>query len=142
MTSKTSIRLRSIINVCNDLERIGDVFYQISKTIELKNEEQAYFTPNQRQNINTMLDKIDAAFDEMINNLKTPSYDDVTKSKADALELEIDKYRNFLREEHLTNLGSPDYLVKSAMIYNNIFHALEKVGDHIINVSEAVVGEI
>ncbi len=142
LTPKTSLRLRSVINVCNDLERIGDIFYQISKTVELKNEEQAYFTPGQRQNINTMLDKIDDAFAEMISNLATPSYDNVSKAKADELEHEINKFRNFLKEEHLTNLGSPNYPVKSAMIYNNIFNALEKVGDHIINVSESVVGEI
>jgi len=58
------------------------------------------------------------------------------------LEKEIDSYRNELRNEHLSNLGKDDYNVKSAMVYNNIFHSLEKVGDHIINVSEAVTGEI
>ncbi len=142
ITPKTSLRLRSVINVCNDLERIGDVYYQISKTIELKNEENAYFTPKQRENLNLLNDKIDEAFLVMVNNLNTPSYDSVSKANAISLEKEINGIRNKLKEEHLDNLGKADYNVKSAMIYNNIFHALEKVGDHIINVSEAVVGEI
>ncbi len=142
LTPKTSLRLRSVINVCNDLERIGDIYFQISKTVEMKIEEKVYFLPHQRENLNKLSDIVDAAFKEMVSNLQTPSYDDVTKTKADALENDINNYRNTLRDEHLTKLGTDDYNVKSAMVYNNIFHALEKVGDHIINVTEAVVGEI
>jgi phosphate:Na+ symporter len=35
-----------------------------------------------------------------------------------------------------------DYNMKSGMIYSDLFSSLEKVGDHVINVSEAVAGEI
>jgi phosphate:Na+ symporter len=142
LTPKTSQRLRSVLNVCNDLERIGDVYYQISKTIEMKNEDKIYFLPHQRENLNLLSNKIDAAFQEMKNNLKTSSYDNVSKTKAIELEKDINAFRDQLRNEHLTRLGDDDYNVKSAMVYNNIFHAMEKVGDHIINVTEAVIGEI
>ena len=47
-----------------------------------------------------------------------------------------------MRGENQSNLGKKDYNINSAMIYNNIFSSLEKVGDHLINVSEAIVGEI
>lgn len=142
ITPATSERLRSVINICNDLERIGDVYYQISKTIEIKNEEKAYFTPKQRENLNTMIDLVDESFGVMVENLNNPNYGDVTKDLAKSKEKQINAYRNELRKEHLTNLGTDDYNVKSAMIYNNIFHSMEKVGDHIINVTEAVMGEI
>jgi len=142
ITPKTSLRLRSIINVCNDLERIGDIYFQISKTLELKMEEKAFFTPQQRESINNLIEKVDNAFKVMVSNLNSRSYDDVTMEEASKLEKEINKYRNQLRDEHLNQLGSPDYNVKSAMIYNNIFNSLEKVGDHIINVTESVVGHI
>ena len=94
----------------------------------------AYFLPEQRDNLNSLSDKIDDAFVEMVSNLNTPSYDNVDKTKARALEHEINIFRNKLRNDHLSNLGKPNYNVKSGMIYNNIFNALEKVGDHIINV--------
>ncbi len=142
LTPKTSKRLRSIVNVCNDLERIGDIFYQLSKTIEDKNEQKAYWLPEQRQSINNLIDKIDRAFKIMVDNLESPSYDDVSLTKALEIEKEINAYRDELRSEHLNNIGKPLYNVKSGMIYNNVFHALEKVGDHIINVSESVIGQI
>lgn len=142
ITPKTSLRLRSILNICNDLERIGDTFYQVSKTIERKNENKDYFTPEQRQNLNDFMNLIDEAFAEMNSNLSKPSYDSVEKDKAVELEHDINKFRNKLRKENLKRLGDPDYNVTSAMVYNNIFSALEKVGDHIINVTEAIVGEI
>ena len=142
ITPRTSIKLRSILNVCNDLERIGDIYYQISKTIELKIEENAYFTPDQRNNINALIDKVDEAFEVMVANLNNTNYDNVTKDEAVALEKEINRMRNELRKGHLSMLGTEGYDVKSAMVYNNIFSSLEKVGDHIINVTEAVVGEI
>ena len=36
VSNKMSIRIRTIMNICNDLERIGDIFYQMSKTVERK----------------------------------------------------------------------------------------------------------
>lgn len=142
ITPKTSLKLRSVLNICNDLERIGDIYFQISKTIERKKEDKTYFTPGQRNNLNEMIDKVDEAFAVMNANLKTAHYDDVTKDEADRLESEINNLRDKNRDHNLSRLGSADYNVNSAMIYNNIYSSLEKVGDHIINVTESIVGEI
>ncbi len=142
ITSKTSLRLRSILNICNDLERIGDIYFQISKAIERKIEEKNYFLPEQRENINKMIDMVDHAFAIMVKNLNTPRYDNVTKNEAVIAEKAINEMRDKLRKENNSKIGTEDYNSKTAMIYNNLFSSLEKVGDHIINVSEAVVGEI
>jgi len=142
ITPRTSLRLRSVLNVCNDLERIGDIYYQISKTLEQKIENKTYFTPEQRTNLTEMCDKVDEAFVVMVENLNNPHYDQVSKDKAMDLEYDINKMRDRLRKENLIKIGKEGYNVQSAMIYNNIYSSLEKVGDHIINVTEAVVGEI
>ena len=142
ITPRTSLRLRSILNVCNDLERIGDIYYQISKTIEQKNENKIYFTPEQRSNLNEFCAKVDEAFAIMIENLNNPHYDKVEKESALDIEYDINKLRDRFRKENIDKLGNPDYNVRSAMMYNNIFSSLEKVGDHIINVTESVTGEI
>lgn len=142
ITPKTSMRLRSFLNICNDLERIGDIYYQISKTFEKKIEDNIYFLPEQRDNLNLMITKIDAAFDIMISNLNTPNYDKVNKSSAIVIEKEINTLRNAMRDANTTQLGNPEYNVNSALVYNNMFSSLEKVGDHILNITESIVGEI
>ncbi len=142
ITPKTSLRLRSTLNICNDLERIGDIYFQISKAIEKKIEDKDYFLPEQRNNLNEMIDTVDNAFAIMVKNLNSPSYDDVSKDEAKAAEKEINAMRDKLRKHNNKRIGAEDYNSKTAMIYNNLFSSLEKVGDHIINVTESVVGEI
>lgn len=142
ITHKTSIRLRSILNIANDLERIADIYFQISKTLERKIDEKIYFLPEQRKNLNAMIKLVDDAFGAMIANLSSPSYDKITKTKAMEIENKINVLRNELRDQNISHLGDQLYPVESAMIYNNLFSSLERIGDHIINVSESAAGEI
>ena len=142
VTRRISIRIRSILNVCNDLERIGDIYYQMSKTIEQKIEQKIWFNQHQRDRLAEMMALIDEGFTTLIENVSSPHYDEVTKDKAKEIEDKINHQRNLMRQENLENLGTDDYNIKSAMVYNNLFSSLEKIGDHMINVTEAVVGEI
>jgi len=142
ITPSTSMTLRSVLNICNDLERIGDIYYQITKTLEQKIENKNYFTPEQRNNLNKLTDLIDEAFQEMVTNLKNPEYNKVKKDKALEIEESINNLRDEMNDENLSKLGEPDYNVHSSMIYNNVYSSMEKVADHIINVTESIVGEI
>jgi phosphate:Na+ symporter len=142
ITPRTSLKLRSILNICNDMERIGDIYFQISKAIEQKNENKLYFLPEQRNNLNEMVKLVDKAFAEMNKNLNQDHYDKVDIEKAMGIEKAINKYRNKLRNENQALMGSEGYVIESAMIYNNIFSSLERIGDHIINVNEAIAGQI
>ena len=77
------------------------------------------------------------AFDFMIENIEI-SADDLNINKAVDIENEIDRLRNRLRKDHLKSIGDSDYNIESGMIYTNMFSSFERIGDHIINVSEAL----
>ncbi len=142
MTNKTSRRLRSFLNMCNDLERIGDLYYQMSKILEKKSEDGIYFLPEQRNQLSTMFELINSAFEIMIENISNPHYDKVNIQKAIVAEEAINTQRDLMKEYNLSNLGTPEYNVNSAMVFNSMFSVLEKIGDHIINVSEDITGNI
>ena len=89
-----------------------------------------------------MLDLVDEAFDIMIENLNS-HHDEVTLESASVAEERINTKRDELKKEYFENISNnQEYNIKGGMIYNDIFSSLEKVGDHIINVSEAIIGRI
>jgi len=141
LTSQASIRIRGMLSIANDLERIGDIYYQISKGIERKNDEKIWFSPEQRERLEKLMNRLDDSFEVMINNLNG-EYGTISLDPAIAKEREINRYRDEIRNEHLESMQKEDYNMKSGMIYSDLFSSLEKVGDHVINVSEAVAGEI
>ncbi|NRA13476.1 MAG: Na/Pi cotransporter family protein [Crocinitomicaceae bacterium] len=136
MSIEASTRMRGMLNITTDLERIGDIFYQIGKTLERKDNDKTYFTPEQRNGLNKMLEAVESAFDVMNDNLNA-EYGSISLDKAIAKEKAINKLRDNLRREHLKQLGSEENM-DNALLYSNVFSSLEKVGDHIINVSEHV----
>ena len=50
--------------------------------------------------------------------------------------------RNELRRDYLRSVELGEYDVKSALIYSELIQSIEKVGDHVINVTEAITGQI
>lgn len=139
MSEELSLRIRGMLRIIVNLERVGDIYYQMSKTIERKHENKVWFTPEQRKNILDMFDVVDDAFKNMCLNLNS-NYDEVNIEKARELEAAINNLRTILRKEHFKNVEKGEYDFKSATAYSELFNALEKVGDHIINVSEGVTG--
>ncbi len=142
LSGDTAIRIRGMNSIVNDLERIGDIYYQMSKTLERKSSEKIWFTPEQRNNLASMFDLVDKAFKIMIDNLQKHS-GTVTMDEAREIENAINMKRDDLRKDYLDNLSQSDELhLRGGLIYNDMFASLEKVGDHIINVTEGVIGKV
>ncbi|HRH71054.1 MAG TPA: Na/Pi cotransporter family protein [Flavobacteriales bacterium] len=136
-----SERIRGMLAIISDLERVGDIFFQMSRLLDRKHEERLWFTPEQRSNLQELLGLLDHAFSVMQKNLDA---EDGRVSIDEAVEAEqlINQKRDQLRRAHLKSIETGDYNVKSGLVYNDLFSSCEKVGDHVINVSEALAGEI
>ncbi len=136
-----SERIRAMLAIISDLERIGDIFYQMSRLLERKHQERLWFTPEQRSNLQELLSLLDRAFTIMLKNLDAED-GQIAIDEAVEAEQHINQLRDQLRRMHLKSIEAGDYNVKSGLIYNDLFSSCEKVGDHVINVSEALVGEV
>ena len=142
LSSDSSNRVVSILSIVNDMERIGDVFYQMSRDFETKREEskKASFNKKQSSNLVEMYQLMDKAIDVMVANLES-NYKAVSIDEALEHERAIDTMRNKLRREHTKQMQSKDFDIRMGALYQDLFQAMEKVGDHVINVTESITGE-
>lgn len=142
LSQSSTEKVRIFLSIGSDLERIGDIFYQMANTIERKTASKIWFTPDQREKLLRMFGILDMALDLMLENLDKEEEKEINLTRARELEKEINQLRNKLRREYISRIESGNYNLRSGTIYSDLFSSLEKVGDHIENVSEALTGKI
>lgn len=141
LTHDTSLIVRGMIGMIGDMEDMGDLFFKMAKILERKNKDKVYLVPEQRNNIMKIMKEVEKALDIMLINLDK-EYNKVTVDEARTQENIINKLRNKLRKAHLQSLETGEYTIKNGMIYSDLVAACEELGDHIINVTEAITGEV
>lgn len=142
LSNMASKRVRAILNISNNLESLGDVFYKMSSAIERKNASKIWFTPDQRINLLEMFDLINKALTNMLHNLEKEESEEIDLEYAKDLERKLNRMRNNLKHEYIRSVESGNYNMRSGSVYSDLFSSLEKAGDHIINVTEALAGEV
>lgn len=134
MTSRTSVRLRSMLTICNNLERIGDIFLEISEGIAKKIENKAWFNPMQRDNLNNMLSMVDHGIKETLSNLRLDKYEDIDDTTVHQLNSKIVEYHENLKREYFNISSQQDINLNSIVIYNTIIASLHTIQNHIMDI--------
>lgn len=138
VSEHASERISAMLRIIDNLESIGDTIYQIAMTRQSKREDAVHFDAGLNANLAEMSELVQKALDVMDHNLH--DYDHVDLDSAYAAEHEINAYRDRLRKQHLDalKLGVYDYAIGNA--YSSLYAQYEKLGDYVINVSEAIDG--
>ncbi len=138
LSHQGSQRISAMLCVVDNLESIGDTIYQIAATRKNKRETAVHFDHHLNDNLSKMTQLVQHALDIMDENLKM-DYDAIDIAPAEKAEEAINQYRDQLREEHLNALknGSYDFAIGNA--YSSLYALYEKLGDYVINISEAIV---
>ena len=138
LSHQGSLRISAMLCVVDNLESIGDTIYQIAATRKNKRETAVHFDQHLNDNLSHMTQLVQHALDIMDENLKM-DYDAIDIAPAEEAEEAINRYRDQMREEHLNALkkGTYDFAIGNA--YSSLYALYEKLGDYVINISEAIV---
>ena len=132
-------RIREIYRIIGEMESLGDSGETVGKILARVWEHNCKFTDEMLQQMNSMVDLVDAAYAAMDHNLATPIVDLHDITNAEEAEKAINVYRDQLRTEHLSNIEKASYPYETGSFYMDLINTLEKMGDFIINISQSVL---
>ena len=132
-------KLQAMYKIISELESMGDSGFNVGRILQRKNLHSQKFDEATVRKLNHMLDLVDVAIDSMIANLKEGFHHVINISNAQDAEHDINEYRDNLKEEHLRNIESEESSYLRGVYYMDLVSECERVGDFIINVSEALV---
>lgn len=141
MTSRTSIRLRSILNVAGELERIADIYLEIAQAINKKFENKVWFNPLQRSNVNKMMSLLDHSIKECLSNLRMDRYLDIDPEVSNELNRKVKELNDELRRDYFNLSNQEDLNINSVVIYNMLLNSLVTIQKHIHEITESVTNE-
>jgi len=136
ISAHASQRITTMMRIIDNLESIGDAIYQIAMTRRSKREDAVHFDDDLNANLQHMTDLVQKALDVMDANLH--DYDHCDLAAAYKAEEDINSYRDVLRSRHLDALKLGVYNFGIGNAYSSLYALYEKLGDYIINVSEAI----
>ena len=92
----------------------------------------------QKAKIETMLVAVDKAYGIMIDNLKAEQFEPLGLRLATDSEIEINDLRNNIREQEIHKIEIDGSNYQSSVYYLDTVSEIERMGDFIINISQAL----
>ena len=131
--------VKAMYKIIGEMESLGDSGESIGRILKRKEAHGKVFDKTILDRLNKMIELVMKAYDVMIENLRKDNLKDI--SNAQNCEYNINECRNHLREEHIVNIESNSYNYLTGVYYMDVLAELEKIGDFLINISQAIVGK-
>ena len=138
LSNELAVELPVLLHTVNDLERIGDHAVNIAEIAERKIEQKINFSDfaqdeagQLKKEVNQMFDYISAALE---NN-------DVEAAKSALVnEKNLNRMQMNFRRSHVQRMTENLCLPEAGLIFIDLVDNVEKVGDHLTNIAQAVIG--
>lgn len=142
ISQDSSKQVRSLLKIVDDLESIADLFYKMTSTLGDLKEKKAKMPAETEAELKEMLDNLY----DLVKLMRTylASEDDVTIDIKDALAIEdrMRQLRDKFRDLHFERVENAVYPIQEGILYNDLMVNMKKIGGHITNVNESIVGKV
>jgi phosphate:Na+ symporter len=128
-----------LIHHVNDLERIGDHSQNLSELTKRRVDERLVFSNKAVSEIKEMSDEIYRMFDLADKTFKT--HDKMVALKLLEYEQNVDQFQDKLKLNHVQRLNEGACKMESGFVFMEIVYNLEKIGDRLANIAQAVLLE-
>ena len=137
ISEETSRKVKAMYKIIGELESLGDSGETISRILSRRNIHKKTFDQATLDNLEKMVDSVDMAYIQMIDNLESAHAGSLTGiSNAYNAESHINTLRNYLRDSEIEAIESGSKNYQSSVYYMDLVGELEKMGDFIINISQ------
>ncbi|MFS0786316.1 Na/Pi cotransporter family protein [Shouchella sp. 1P09AA] len=129
----------TLLNAVRDIERIGDHMENIVELKDYQKANKVALSDIALKDLNEMFNLTYSTLEEAMDSLEQ---DDIDKAN-DVLKHEelIDKMERKLRKQHIKRMNDGECSGAAGIIFVDIISNLERIGDHSVNIAEAVIDE-
>ena len=139
LTAHESEEHTMLMDTVRDIERIGDHYENIIELAEYQQANKVQISVNASADLEEMFQLTISTVKESIHALdhkdRLAALDVVKKEEA------IDKMERKLRKQHILRLNEGLCSAQAGIVYVDIVSNLERIGDHAVNIAEAILGE-
>ena len=128
---------RAMLRIVNELESVGDSNFTMARMLNRMRENNFKYTDRMLEKINLMMTMLEEALSIMRDNLRNSDFD-ADLASAKEIESRINVYRDQLKAENYENIKNGVYSYEMSVYFIDFVMECERMGDYIINVSEAV----
>ncbi len=134
LSSEGTSKVRGMLHVANYLERIGDIYLEVSRNLTHRKEQKAYFTPDMRNHVMQLSELVSRTLDLMVKNVDLSSG---AQSLEDTkrMEKEVNDLFSKLKTDYIHKVEKGKYRIQSGMYYADLLAEMERISEHASNVS-------
>jgi phosphate:Na+ symporter len=139
ISESTSYKVKAMYKIIGELESLGDSGESISRILSRRNVHNKKFDDDTIKKLNAMIDLVDNAYMAMIQNLEMAENATLEEiANAYAAEERLNSLRDNLRDEEINSLEDNRKNYQTSVYYMDVVSELEKMGDFMINISQAL----
>ncbi|WP_010194542.1 Na/Pi cotransporter family protein [Bacillus sp. m3-13] len=128
-----------LMDTVRDIERIGDHFENIVELVDYQIANKVELTEAADKDLEEMFTLTQSTVKEAIEALRTNNKD--LANEVRLKEDKIDKMERSLRKKHILRMNEGLCSGQAGIVFVDIISNLERIGDHAVNIAEAVLGE-